>query len=118
FKPEFLNRVDEIVIFKSLTREALNQIVGLEIQKAQRRLAERKMRLVVDDAVGEFLGEQGYEPAYGARPLRRAVQRYLLDPLALEILEGKFEEGDTIHASLDGKGKHLVFRREESRAGE
>jgi ATP-dependent Clp protease ATP-binding subunit ClpB len=104
FKPEFLNRVDEIVVFKRLSREALNLIVELQLGLAKSRLEAQKLGLSVSDEAREFLANEGYEPAYGARPLRRAIQRHLLDPLALEILDGRFQPGDTVHVSARGKG--------------
>jgi len=99
FKPEFLNRIDEIIIFKNLSDTALAAIVDIQLTKAAERLGDRKIRLEVDKKAREFLSRVGYEPAYGARPLRRAIQKYLLDPLSLMILEGKFKEGDTARVS-------------------
>jgi len=109
FRPEFLNRIDEIVAFNHLTREALERIVGLQLDEAAQRLAERKITLEVDDKARAFLAEKGYEPAYGARPLRRAIQRYLLDPLAMAVLEGRFEEGAKVSVGVDADEESLLI---------
>ncbi|MBN1866162.1 ATP-dependent chaperone ClpB [Candidatus Sumerlaeota bacterium] len=111
FKPEFINRVDEIVIFNSLGRDALERIVDLQIDRARQRLAGRKIALEVDDKARAFLAKEGYEPAYGARPLRRAIQRHLLDPLSMEILEGRFDEGDTARVTTDSEGERLAIEK-------
>lgn len=96
FRPEFLNRVDEIITFHGLTREDLLQIVDIQIARMSKRLAERKYAIELTEAAKHFLVEIGYDPSFGARPLKRAIQRYIEDPLALEILEGRFSEGDTV----------------------
>ncbi len=110
FKPEFLNRVDEIITFHGLTRDDLMQIVDIQIGRMQKRLKERKFTIELTQAAKEFLVETGYDPNFGARPLKRAIQRYIEDPLALEILEGTFREGDhiVVDKGLDNK---LVFRK-------
>ena len=92
FKPEFVNRLDDMVVFHSLSREDLARILDLEIAKVLERLEQRKVRLELDESAREFLVEKGYDPKYGARPMRRAVERYLEDPLAEEILKGNFDE--------------------------
>ena len=102
FRPEFLNRVDEIVVFHSLTREHLEQIVEIQLRRLRELLAERKLKLELTDAARRFLADAGYDPVYGARPLKRAIQRYLQDPLALALLQGDFKEGDTIVADVEG----------------
>ncbi len=110
FKPEFLNRVDEIITFHGLTREDLMQIVDIQIGRMQKRLRDRKYTIELTRAAKEFLVETGYDPNFGARPLKRAIQRYIEDPLALEILEGNFKEGD--HIIVDkGLDNKLVFRK-------
>jgi len=109
FRPEFLNRVDEIVSFEALTREQLGEIVELQLARLRARLVERRIDLEVTDAAKELLAEEGWDPAYGARPLKRAIQRLVENPLALELLEGRFAEGDTIRADA-GDGE-LVFER-------
>ncbi|OQX18041.1 MAG: ATP-dependent chaperone ClpB [Desulfobulbaceae bacterium A2] len=110
FKPEFLNRIDESIIFHSLGREELRRIVDLQTDRMCHRLAERKLTLTLTTAAKEFLVETGYEPSYGARPLKRAIQRHIEDPLALEILEGKFSDGDRIQVDR-GLNNTLIFRK-------
>ncbi|HEY6112710.1 MAG TPA: ATP-dependent Clp protease ATP-binding subunit ClpC, partial [Gaiellaceae bacterium] len=112
FRPEFLNRVDEVVSFDALTREQLADIVELQLARLRERLAERQLSLEVTDAAKELLAEEGWDPAYGARPLKRAIQRLVENPLALELLEGRFAEGDTVRASAEGS--ELVFGRAET----
>jgi ATP-dependent Clp protease ATP-binding subunit ClpB len=111
FKPEFLNRVDDILIFQRLTKEQLRQIVGLQVTRLARLLEERQLSLQLTDKARDFLAEAGYDPVYGARPLRRAIQRYLQDKLAPMLLEGQFKEGDTI--VVDGNEDGLTFARQE-----
>jgi ATP-dependent Clp protease ATP-binding subunit ClpB len=104
FRPEFLNRVDEVIIFRSLSLEHLVQIVDIQLEHLRRLLAERQMDLELSDGAKRHLAEIGYDPVYGARPLKRAIQRELQDPLAMRILRGDFSEGDTIHVDLrDGE---------------
>jgi len=111
FRPEFLNRVDEIITFHGLTREDLMQIVDIQIGRMANRLAERQFTIELTPEAKEFLVETGYDPSFGARPLKRAIQRYIEDPLALEILEGNFLEGD--HILVDrGLNNQLVFRKQ------
>jgi ATP-dependent Clp protease ATP-binding subunit ClpB len=98
FRPEFLNRIDEIVVFEALTREQLGEIVGMQLTRLNERLAERGLALELTDGARELIAEAGWDPAYGARPLKRAIQRLLENPLALRLLEGAFAEGDTIRA--------------------
>jgi ATP-dependent Clp protease ATP-binding subunit ClpB len=102
FRPEFLNRVDDTIIFNSLDRSQIVRIVDLQLEKLESQLAERRLTLDVSSAARERLAELGYDPAFGARPLRRVIQRHLLDPLALSLLEGRFEPGDRIHVDLEG----------------
>jgi len=109
FRPEFLNRVDDILIFHRLTLDQLRQIVELQTARLRKLLAERHIDLVLTDNAREFLAEKGYDPVYGARPLRRAIQHYLQDKLAPLLLEGKFKEGDTIVVDADTTG--LRFER-------
>jgi ATP-dependent Clp protease ATP-binding subunit ClpB len=111
FRPEFLNRIDEIVSFEPLTREQLTEIVELQLHRLRERLAERRIELEVTDEAKELLAEEGWDPAYGARPLKRAIQRLLENPLALELLEGQFSEGDRIR--VGASGGELVFQRAE-----
>jgi ATP-dependent Clp protease ATP-binding subunit ClpB len=109
-RPEFLNRIDEVVIFTPLDRAQLSRIVDIQLGHLRRRLAERRIELEVTDAAKEVLGREGYDPTFGARPLKRTIQRLVQDPLALRILEGEFKEGDVIVVDADGDA--LTFRRE------
>ena len=109
FKPEFLNRVDDIVIFHRLSMEHLRLIVDIQLALLRKRLAERDIRLVLTDAAKVYLAQQGYDPAYGARPLKRLIQREIQDKLALMLLKGEFREGDTIE--VDAQDLELRFQR-------
>jgi ATP-dependent Clp protease ATP-binding subunit ClpB len=112
FKPEFLNRVDEIVIFNNLTRSDLSHIIEIQLGNLRGLLADRKIDLRLNDAAKEWLANMGYDPVYGARPLKRTIQRYVQDPLALKILSGEVKEGDTIDVEADHEG--LYFEREKT----
>src|SRR6201982_1838847 len=104
FKPEFLNRLDEIIVFHSLTKENLLQIVDLEVEKVKARLKAKEVEIILDSSAHEFVIEKGYDPNYGARPMRRAVERYLEDPLAEELLRGNVKAGDRVEVTAaDGK---------------
>ena len=109
FRPEFLNRVDEIVVFQLLSREQIAEIVGHQLERVRERLAERGIALELTDAAKEALVEAGWDPAYGARPLKRAIQRMLENPLALRLLEGDVREGDAVR--VDAADGELVFER-------
>jgi ATP-dependent Clp protease ATP-binding subunit ClpB len=109
FRPEFLNRIDEVVVFQPLSREQLSEIVELQLDRLRERLAERRLELEVTDAAKELLAEEGWDPAYGARPLKRSIQRLLENPLARELLEGRFAEGDTVR--VDARDGELAFER-------
>jgi ATP-dependent Clp protease ATP-binding subunit ClpB len=109
FRPEFLNRIDEIIIFHALHKSQLRQIVKLQIQRLEERLAEQKLSLKMSEASLDFLAEIGYDPVYGARPLKRAVQRYLETAIAKAILRGEFKGGDTIF--VDVEDERLTFKR-------
>jgi ATP-dependent Clp protease ATP-binding subunit ClpB len=111
FRPEFLNRIDEIVIFNPLGKEALERIVGLLLKNVEKLLAERQITLELTPAANELLLREGYDPAYGARPLRRTIQRLIQDPLALQILEGSVLPGDHIRVDRDGKNDAMRFER-------
>ncbi|MCL6451345.1 MAG: ATP-dependent Clp protease ATP-binding subunit [Acetobacteraceae bacterium] len=114
FRPEFLNRVDEIIVFHALTREHLNQIVELLLKRVEARLKENGMGLEVTPALKERLVKEGFDPAYGARPLRRAIQRLVEDPLSEEVLHGRFSPGDTVVADVkDGSVTFTRAGREE-----
>ena len=109
FRPEFLNRIDEIVEFAPLSREQIGEIVELQLERLRARLAERRIALELTDAAKEALAEAGWDPAYGARPLKRAIQRLVENPLALRLLEGDFADGDTIR--VDAADGELVFEK-------
>ena len=109
FRPEFLNRVDETVIFDRLKRDELTEIVGLQLERVRKRLAKQGIGLALSEDAKEFIANQGYDPVYGARPLKRAIQKHLLDPLSLEVLEGKFQDGDVIEADVENGA--VVFRK-------
>ncbi|MDJ0578135.1 MAG: ATP-dependent chaperone ClpB [Xenococcaceae cyanobacterium MO_234.B1] len=109
FRPEFLNRIDEIIIFHSLTKAQLRPIVKLQTQGIEKRLADQKLSLKLSDDAIDFLAELGYDPVYGARPLKRAIQRYLETAIAKSILRGEFQEGDTIF--VDVEDERLTFKR-------
>ena len=113
FRPEFLNRIDEIVEFDPLTREQIGEIVELQLERLRARLAERGLSLELTDAAKEHLAEAGWDPTYGARPLKRAIQRLIENPLALRLLEGEFEEGDTVR--VDAKRRRARLREGASR---
>ena len=114
FRPEFLNRIDEIVEFKPLTREELADIVEIQLQRLRDRLAERALSLEITDAAKEVVAEAGWDPTYGARPLKRAIQRLIENPLAVRLLDGDFTDGDTV--LVDARDGELVF--EKAPAGE
>ncbi len=109
FKPEFLNRVDETIIFQSLSKEQMTDIVEIQLDRLVLRLREKNITLKVRQSAKAFLVEKGYDPAYGARPLKRSIQRNLEDPLAMELLEGKFMEGD--HVFVESDGRQLTFTK-------
>jgi ATP-dependent Clp protease ATP-binding subunit ClpB len=112
FRPEFLNRIDEIIFFHSLDREHLKKIIDIQITGLVKRLEERKIHVQLTDSAREQLVREGYDPAYGARPLKRTIQRRVLDPLAMRVLEGDFRDGDTVivDAGVDG----LTFDKREA----
>ena len=107
FRPEFLNRVDEIILFHRLKREDMGKIVDIQLQRLTKLLADRKITLVLDDAAKEWLGKKGYDPAYGARPLKRVIQKYVQDPLAEMVLAGKIHDGETVKITAGKDG--LLF---------
>ncbi|MCL2761130.1 MAG: ATP-dependent chaperone ClpB [Desulfuromonadales bacterium] len=110
FKPEFLNRIDEIIIYHALTLERIRDIVTIQLKDLEKRLEENHLKLDITDKAKEYIAKEGYDPAYGARPLKRTIQRSIQDPLALLLLEGKFNEGDTIHIDTAPKGEGLEIR--------
>jgi ATP-dependent Clp protease ATP-binding subunit ClpB len=110
FKPEFLNRIDELVIFRSLGLEQIKAIVEIQVKKLEKRLLERRIQLKMTENAKAWLAKEGFDPAYGARPLKRVIQKEIQDKLALRILEGKFKEGSTITADVDDRKGELVFK--------
>ena len=111
FKPEFLNRVDDVVIYHALREDQIGHILGIQLEHLGARLAERRIELELSEEAQAFLARRGYDPQYGARPLKRLIQRQVQDPLAMRILEGDFPDGSKIRASLAGDGESLVFER-------
>jgi len=109
FKPEFINRLDEIVEFHQLTREELGQIVGVQVDKLAARVRERGVEIELTEDARTLLGNMGYDPTYGARPLKRVIQKQLIDKLALRLLEGEFTPGDRV--GVDAAGGELRFEK-------
>jgi ATP-dependent Clp protease ATP-binding subunit ClpB len=114
FKPEFINRLDDIVEFHGLDREHLGAIVDLQVERVLARVRARGIDVVLTDEARTLLGDLGYDPTYGARPLKRVIQKRLVDRLALSILEGEFREGDTVR--VDAADGELVFAKAEAAA--
>jgi ATP-dependent Clp protease ATP-binding subunit ClpC len=114
FRPEFLNRLDEIIVFRPLTTEQIAAIVGILIERVRRELRGQKMDLEVTDAAKALLAREGFDPTFGARPLRRAIQRLVEDPLSDELLRGQFASGDTV--LVDARDEHIVFERKREPA--
>jgi len=112
FRPEFLNRVDEIIFFHALGKAHIKQIIDIQVTGLLKRLEERKIHVQLTEAAKDDLVQEGYDPSYGARPLKRAIQRRVLDPLALHVLQGQFGEGDTILVDAGPDG--LRFEKRES----
>jgi ATP-dependent Clp protease ATP-binding subunit ClpB len=111
FKPEFLNRVDDVIIFRPLGQEEINRIVDLQIARVASLVRDRKLTLEVTPAARSLVATEGYDPVYGARPLKRAIQRLLQNPLAMAVLEGEYSEGDTVRVDRSKDGAGLVFER-------
>ena len=112
FRPEFINRLDDIVEFAPLTREQIGEIVDLQVARVIQRVREREINIELTDAARTLLGNLGYDPTYGARPLKRVIQKRLVDPLALAILEGRFLPGDTVR--VDAADGEIVLERAEA----
>ncbi len=111
FRPEFLNRVDEIIVFHPLSKQQLTRIVDVQLEHLRKRLASRNLKLVLSEAAKTLLADEGYDPQYGARPLRRVIQQRIENPLASRILSGEFAEGDTIHVDVDQRRKEFTFNK-------
>jgi ATP-dependent Clp protease ATP-binding subunit ClpB len=109
FRPEFLNRIDEIILFHSLSKDQLSQIVAVQLENLRKRLAQRNMKLELDDSAKKLLAEEGYDPTMGARPLKRVIQQKIENPLASLILRGDYGDGDTIHVSVDSARQDFKF---------
>ncbi len=114
FRPELLNRIDEVIVFHKLTKDEIKQIVALMMVRLQKQMAEQGVSLQLTDTAQDLLVEQGYDPTMGARPLRRAIQRLIEDPLADELLRGGFAEGTTIVVDRDGEAMRLERREPEA----
>jgi ATP-dependent Clp protease ATP-binding subunit ClpB len=112
FRPEFLNRIDEVIFFHPLGREHMKRIIDIQLGGLVKRLAERKIHVVLTDAAKDQLVQEGYDPSYGARPLKRTIQRRVLDPLALRVLEGDFVDGDNI--IVDATAGGLIFEKQQA----
>ena len=112
FRPEFLNRVDEVIFFHALSEADIKAIIGIQVGHLLKRLEERKVHVELTDAAKDLLVREGYDPTYGARPLKRALQRLVLDALAMRVLEGEFREGDRV--MVDAEGDHLVFSKRQT----
>jgi ATP-dependent Clp protease ATP-binding subunit ClpB len=110
FRPEFLNRIDEIIFFHALDRDHMKKIIDIQLAGLTKRLEERKIRVELTDAAREQLVREGYDPTYGARPLKRTIQRRVLDPLAMRVLEGEFVEGDAVEVDAGPDGLRFVKR--------
>jgi ATP-dependent Clp protease ATP-binding subunit ClpB len=117
FRPEFLNRVDEIIIFKPLSREQIKSIVDIQLERLRKRLRERGITLTLTPAAMELIAREGYDPTYGARPLKRVIQRRLQDPLAMQILEGKFRDGDALEVDAEDGELSVKKARQQVAAG-
>jgi ATP-dependent Clp protease ATP-binding subunit ClpB len=111
FRPEFINRVDDIIIFHPLSREQMRTIIDIQLRGLVKRLEDRKIHVELSDTAKDLIIEEGYDPTYGARPLKRTIQRRVLDPLAIRVLQGDFREGDRIR--IDVKAGDLSFERSE-----
>jgi ATP-dependent Clp protease ATP-binding subunit ClpB len=112
FRPEFLNRLDEIIVFHALTREQMRQIIDIQLRGLMKRLEDRKIRVELSDRTKDLLIAEGYDPAYGARPLKRVIQRRVLDALAIRVLQGEFGEGSVIR--IDAPRGELEFTKVEA----
>jgi ATP-dependent Clp protease ATP-binding subunit ClpB len=112
FRPEFLNRVDEIILFHRLKRDQMSRIVEIQLRRLAKLLEDRKITITLDPAAREWLADKGYDPAYGARPLKRAIQKAVQDPLAELILSGKVKDGEAVTVSVAPGKRSLAFNGE------
>src|SRR6185503_6367874 len=111
FRPEFLNRIDEIIVFHALSRGQMRHVIDIQLRGLMRRLEDRKIHVELTDKAKDLLIEEGYDPTYGARPLKRTIQRRVLDPLAMRVLQGEFREGDRVR--IDATAGELTFSKAE-----
>jgi ATP-dependent Clp protease ATP-binding subunit ClpC len=112
FRPEFINRIDEIIVFQHLTRDEILQIADLYMKRVNEQAKEMGISIMLSEKVKDMLVDKGYDPNLGARPLRRAVQRFIEDPLSEELLLSRFSEGDSVLADVDDEG-NIIFKRNE-----
>lgn len=110
FSPEFLNRIDDVIVFNPLSKEDIHKIIDIELKGLLNRVGELGYHVHVSESAKEFLTEKGYDPQYGARPLKRAIQKYLEDELAEVIIKGEVTEGDTLNVSYDKQNDRLVIK--------
>ncbi len=111
FRPEFLNRVDDTIIFRSLDEAELSRIIELQLKQVEGRLAAQQLSLELDEAAKAYLAKEGYDPQFGARPLKRSIQEHLLDPLAMKILDGEFKPGDRLKATVENGELKFKMRK-------
>jgi ATP-dependent Clp protease ATP-binding subunit ClpC len=109
FAPEFLNRIDDVIVFNSLTKEDIHKIINIELESVMGRINALGYQVAINNEARDFIAEKGFDPDFGARPLKRAIQKYLEDPLAEEIIKSKLNEGDTIKVSVDGEKKEIAI---------
>ena len=105
FRPEFLNRIDDVIIFHALDMSHIKRIIDIQLKRLVKTIAERGIHIEIGDAAKEFLAREGYDPAFGARPLKRTLQKEIIDPLAIKLLEGKIKPGDTVFVNMTSDGK-------------
>jgi ATP-dependent Clp protease ATP-binding subunit ClpB len=117
FRPEFLNRIDDIVLFRPLGKDQIEHIIDLQMRNVVKLLTERKITLKLTPAAKGLLFREGFDPAYGARPMKRAIQRLIQDPLALKLLDGEVRPGDTVIVDADSRGDEMKFKTEAAKAG-
>jgi ATP-dependent Clp protease ATP-binding subunit ClpB len=113
FRPEFLNRIDDVIIFHALDLGQIKRIIDIQVRNLVKTLGERGFNIEISDAAREHLAREGFDPAFGARPLKRALQRLIIDKLAIDLLEGKFKPGDTVYVNKSPKGALELSREPE-----
>ena len=117
FRPEFLNRLDEIIVFHELSEEQLRHVIDLLSKDLQKRLAERKLGVEITEKTKSWLAKEGYDPVYGARPLRRALEKYVENPLSIKVLSGEFKEGDTVMVDVGEEGLSFKVKGKAATSG-